>query len=309
MIDWASLGFDPANLPLKICLVGFAPSRVQTPWGNPEIEYWLTNDVYAHTPWTESRCRTFELHSLTGLVENQRRNAQYHEWLRKGKMPVYMPDPQPDFPSAYRFPYELLCQAFPRRYFTNSIAWQQALAILCLTEPTELKDGRVARLARPGAELALYGIDMSAESELTYQRPCCDHYVGVAEAAGIQVFLPDTSDLCKAGALYGLDTTEPLRQKLELKIAQGKQAEQQIDQGLAQLQAQREQLMFQKGQLLGERGAYKYVKSIYTNPMDRVPSAEERAERHGTKVGEVPSTAALSLPNGKVPHPVNVGGS
>lgn len=291
-MDWATLGFA-GPLPLKICILGFAPSRVEAPSQDPTWEIFGVNDVYFHTPRVT---RTFELHHLKGLVEAGRRNAQYMEWLAKGKQPVYVIQPRPEFPSTLAFPFELLREAFPRAYFTNSIAWMTAFATLLLTEPADLADGRKARVARAGAQLALFGVDMAAETEFAAQRPSCEYFVGIAEGAGVDVYIPDTSDLCKAGALYGIDTTAPMRIKLELKINQSKQAEVQVDQQMAALQNQRELLLLQKGQLIGERAAYKYTRAAWTMPTDVVPSAEERARRHA-----LPS----ETPNGQVPVAVH----
>lgn len=317
MFDWASLGFNPAKLPLRVMICGFAPSRANINWDDPDVdEFWLVNDLYAHAPRNDSRCRTFELHSLTGLQETGRRNPAYIEWLKRGKHPVYMAEQIAEFPTSIRFPYEDLLKAFPRRYVSNSIAWMQMLAILLLTDVYDLpeetapngeKIQRKARLARPGAAMALMGIDMSADTEFGQQRPCCDHYVGMADAVGIQVVVPPTSDLCKSPTIYGLDTTAPLRQKIELKIGQYKQAGAQIDQQLANLQAQEKQLLYQKGVIDGEKQFAKYIRNVWTMGTDVVPTEEERAKRHGTVVGAVPSSAAREhVSNGKVP--VETGG-
>lgn len=262
----------------KIAIVGFAPSRNEAPYDDPTWEIWGVNDLYLYVPRVNV---TFELHALRGLLENGRRNKEYLLWLQKGKMPIFMVEPRPDFPTAQRLPFEALLDMFPRRYMTNSVSWMLALAIAELTELATFPDGRQVRVAKPGVQIGMWGVDMAAESEYAAQRPSVEYIIGIADGCGIPTYIPDTSDICKAGALYGLDTTAPLRQKLELKMAELNQAVAQADQQLAQLQAQREQVLYNKGVAEGSKSMAKYVRAAWTMPTDIVKAPEEGKDRHG----------------------------
>lgn len=282
----------------KIAIVGFAGSRTEAPYNDPTWEIWGVNDLYMYVPRVNV---TFELHALRGLLENGRRNKDYLVWLQKGKHPVFMVEPRPDFPSAQRFPFEALLEMFPRRYMTNSIAWMLGLAIAELTELAAFPDGRQVRVAKQGVQLGMWGVDMAAETEYAAQRPSVEYLVGIADGCGLPLYIPDTSDICKATALYGMDTTAPLRQKLEMKIAELNQSAAQADQQLAQLQAQREQILFNKGVAEGSKSMAKYIRAAWTMPTDVVKTPEEGKDRHGEALPTAPASQ-----NGK-PQEVSVG--
>lgn len=257
-------------LPTKIAIVGFADSKDEAPYADPSWEIWGVNDVYAHVPRVD---RSFELHDVGGLVEAGRRNPQYIEWLKQGKLPVYMWDPviqaHPEFGSAVRFPMEQVMSAFGD-YFTNSIAWQTAFALLCLCD---ISDGQVK--AREGVELGLWGVDMAHETEYGTQRPSCEYYIGLARALGVKVYIPATSDLLKSGSLYGISTTVPMRVKLEKRIAK-------LNEQINVLNAQRQQLQMniahieaQMNQIKGAIGAFKYTRGVWTNGAEIVPEVTD----------------------------------
>jgi hypothetical protein len=286
----------------KICILGFADSRDQAPFADKGWEIWGVNDVYAHVPRVN---KTFELHHLKGLVDGGRRNQKYIEWMQKGKMPLFMLRHHPEFPSSIPFPFEVVRENFPRAYFTNSISWMMALAILELTHIAEISDenGNTFRyrLARPGCELSLFGIDMAASTEFGSQRPSCEYFVGIADGCGLPCFIPDNSDLCKATALYGIDTTAPLRVKAESRIVEVKNAMAQVDQQLLMMQQQRENLVFQKGLLQGQKDAWKHIRSNWTMPTDIGVGEVIEGKAHHQLAAP---TSAAPQGNGQVLEPI-----
>lgn len=260
----------------KIALVGFADSRDQAPYNDPTWELWGVNDLYHYVPRLNV---TFELHHIDNL--HVRRNPRHEEWLRKGKMPVWMVDPRPEFPSSQRFPFEQVMKDLNCSYFTNSIAWMTALAVLELTMPLQLPDGRFTRIAKPGAELALFGIDMAASSEYGSQRPSCEYHVGLAQGFGVPVYIPPTSDLCKASSLYGLDTTANLRIKLQAKQKKIKDAINALENQRQQTLNQERILQSQIDQHRGALEANKYVIGVWTMPTDIPIGAQMEAKDRG----------------------------
>lgn len=268
--------------PRKVCIVGFASARDQAPYNDPAWQMWGCNDVYAYVPRIDI---TFELHSLHNLVEGGRRNPKHLEVIASGVRPTVLLDDvikrNPHFKNVQSFPKAEVDALFGRSYYTSSIALMLALAVAECTETHKLPDGREFRLAKAGAEIALFGVDMAAKSEFYAQRPCVEYYIGVADAAGIPVFIHPGSDICKSSGTYGYDTTLPLREKMEVKIAETMKATQSADQNLMNLQLQKENLLYQKGVADGARQALKSLRDTWTNPHEVVKAAEAGKDRHG----------------------------
>lgn len=258
---------DPVTLdrplPNKIAIVGFADSKDEAPFDDPSWEIWGVNDLYAHVKRVD---RSFELHDTGGLVEAGRRNPAYLQWLKEGKTPVYSFNPNPEFPSMIPFPFDRVTQAFGD-YFTNSIAWMTALAGLVLTEE---RDG--ALYPREGAKLGMWGVDMAHETEYGAQRPSCEYYIGVLRGIGVDVFIPTTSDLLKAGSLYGISTTSPMRIKLEKRITTLNKQLNELNNQRSQLQVQIAAIEASMNQIKGAMGAFKYTRGVWTNGTEIAPS-------------------------------------
>ena len=101
--------------------------------------------------------------------------------------PVTIREHYDDIPNSIPFPREFLLTKF-RRYFTNTISWQIALA-----------------LAMGYKEIHLYGINMANDEEYKSQRPSVEYFVGLAEGLGVKVFIPEECDICKSWYDYGFD--------------------------------------------------------------------------------------------------------
>lgn len=284
--------------PLKIALLGFADSKDEAPFDDPSWEIWGVNDVYAHV---KRVTKSFELHETSELIDQGRRNPTYFNWLKEGKLPVYtwqrVIDLHPEFVSAIPFPESAVRAAFGD-YFTNSIAWMTAFALLELCEVDE----KGVMHAREGAELGLWGIDMAHETEYGAQRPSCEFYIGIAKALGVNVYIPATSDLLKTGSLYGIETTAPMRIKMEKRIAK-------LSEQLNGLNAQRQQFQMQiahveasMNQIKGAIGMAKYVRGVWTNGTEIAPSIAGDHQRtlgvpksDGQIVMEVDQNGSLDL--------------
>ena len=186
----------------KVAIVGCADSKGHTPFHlADEYEFWGVNNLHLTLPgrpWT----RWFETHQIKMLP-----NGMY---LRRGKpdfrgqpvpaylqslqalgIPVYMAQPLHAVPNAVQYPLDKVLEAFPRRYFTNTISYMMALALL-----------------EGFTHIGLYGIDMAVSSplrgqnEYSHQRPSCEYFIGIAEWRGVTVDIPAESDLLKTNFLY-----------------------------------------------------------------------------------------------------------
>lgn len=162
-------------------------AREAPPLGSEETvtEVWLSN---SHTT-TLIRCpqaihewtRWFNLHSKKHIVGTY--PAAYHYWQTKAEgRPIYLLKVQPDLPESVAFPREKI-QAFfatpkgPMRYFTCTVTWLIALAVMEGFERIELW-GFELRHTKPGSAYA-------------FERPCFAYWVQVAKDRGIDVFYQD----------------------------------------------------------------------------------------------------------------------
>lgn len=173
----------------KVAIVGKAPASIhRTPFGDESFEIWSLSDNYRALPRWD---RWFEIHD----VEYHREiHPEHWDFLTTdhGK-PLYLLEPHEDIPHALVFPkrdiFRHFSQPLYHRYFTNSISWFIAMALM------------------EGFEhIGVYGVDMAQHEEYAHQRPSCEYWIGVANGLGVTVEVPEESDLMKAAKLYGYET-------------------------------------------------------------------------------------------------------
>lgn len=211
----------------KVAIIGYTDHRALAPFSDDEWEIWGLNDLYFELGGVPpERVRWFQLHSWHEVAHWKRvpvninpmnlsggpphpRDINHVAWLSHAanSIPVYLLEPRPEIPNARIFPLDLAMQEFsldrhtPQRYFTNTISYMLALAIM---EGFE--------------EIGVYGVDMmmggGPGSEYGYQRPSCEFFLGIAQGRGIAVHIPDESDLLKTAFLYGQHEGNALRKKL-----------------------------------------------------------------------------------------------
>ena len=220
-LGWVTNGhlLFPEGLPRtrkKVAIVGFAPSSmldVQYVWDDPDMEIWGLNQLYIAWRGTNlqdefvSRCtRWFQIHHKHSYEAAVSRDHSHHEWLAQHtSFPIYMQKQEPDIPTSIAFPVKEMLQKF-RRYFTNSISWEIALAIY---EGFE--------------EVHLYGVDMAQDGEWEFERPSVEYFLGYLEGTGAKLVLPGKCDICKSIWLYPFEDDAPLREKLQARRAELRQ--------------------------------------------------------------------------------------
>lgn len=186
----------------KIALLGSAPSSIRlAPFTDPEWEIWACSPgAYPHISPTRVNA-FYELHRW----EPPWGPAGPKEWFSKDyiafmaqlRCPVFMIEPVPEIPCSCAYPKDAMLEKFGPFFFTSSIAWMMAMAI------------------EAGAtEIALYGVDMSHETEWQWQRQGCQYFISIARAMGIKVTLPPESDLLCPPRLYGFCEVDPHHVKL-----------------------------------------------------------------------------------------------
>ena len=124
----------------KICIVGFADGhRDAAPWDDPDMEFWGLNRLHQVLANRMPKFnRWFELHSLNKFYI-ETKDEQHAGFLHEFPGPVYLrPDDMGmmDIPNGEPFPIAALLDEFPN-YFTNSISWLLALAILMLADDAQ----------------------------------------------------------------------------------------------------------------------------------------------------------------------------
>lgn len=127
-------------------------------------------------------------------------SPEFHQFLRTHKGPVFMSQVEPSIPTSIRIPFEQLDAKYGAYHWTSTVAYMVALAIEQLG-PRAIAGEKVA--------LGLWGIDMAATEEWSYQRPALQHFLGLAMSIGIHVVLPQESDLMRPPTKYGIGEHNP----------------------------------------------------------------------------------------------------
>lgn len=180
----------------KIAILGTAPSsRLLAPFNDPEWEIWACSPANKDLPHVDT---WFEIHTTSAIDEVG--GTDFKELL-KSHPNVYVQFQTPEFPNAKEFPIESILQEFDRYYLTSSIAWMLCYAI---QQKPEM--------------IGIWGVDMSADEEYSYQRPGCRELVKEAESRGIKVFVPPQSDLLRYPPLYGYSENTQIGCKLKERL-------------------------------------------------------------------------------------------
>lgn len=166
----------------KIAIIGTTSSLIDAPYKDPEWEIWGLNGAYQAIPRWD---RWFDMHSIDTLKKYH--ESVYFDFLKKAGDKVSMVHSTEELPQAKAFPWQELVKKYGR-YFNNTVSWLIAYAI-----------------EQNPAAIGLWGINMAMDEEYGIQRPSCEYFLGVAEGKGIDVFIPETSEIMKCSFLYGVE--------------------------------------------------------------------------------------------------------
>lgn len=245
----------------KVAIVGFTNSRNLTPWDDPTFEKWICNNLHKFVPDKWQRC--YDLHDDATILKD----PEHVAFLQKDQgRPLVVWRPRKEWPSSVGFPKDAVTDTFGR-YFTNSISWMIAHAIMENAE-----------------EIHVYGVDMAQTSEYGSQRPSCEYFLGLAVGLGIKVYVPPTSDLLKVAAMYGAEDDSALYDKV---VEREGELVARMNELNSQLQSMQQQMNHGQLQLASFNGALettRYFKSVWTNA---------RGGRDGQDVGPEGADAAL----------------
>jgi len=172
----------------KLVICGTAPSWQLAPFNDPEYEIWILNDMYSYIPRYDV---LFEIHEINHLRKFYIRNSVtkkcHLDEMAKLTKPIYMQQHHEAIPASIEYPLNEIQEEFGG-YFTNTISYMLALAI---------KHGY--------DHISLFGVNMAGDTEYNTQRPSCEYFIGLARGQGIEIYIPEQSDLLKTAFLYGYE--------------------------------------------------------------------------------------------------------
>jgi hypothetical protein len=178
------------------------------PINDRSFEFWALNDMFKVLPEGVAT-RWFQIHTRkVAALPTKFSPEGCLEWCKTATIPVYMQDKYEDCPCSLKYPLEEILAKFKRRYFTSTPAYMVAMA---LYEGFE--------------EIRLFGIDMSVGTEWGIEKPCMEYWLGRADGMGVDLILPDGSDLLKGHFLYGFEeeTRDAFIDKAKAKLAQARE--------------------------------------------------------------------------------------
>jgi len=188
----------------KVCIVGFTDHReaaLHAPYNDGTWERWGLNELYRYMP-VDQFDRWFEIHDREYLEQTDD-GKQHMQDLATFDIPVFMQRRHDDIPASMEFPVEWLCQTLDSRYWTNCPAYMIGMAI-----------------AMGYSTIHVVGVDMAQDTEYHTQRPCCEHWLGFAKGRGLEIAVPEQSDLLSTLGLYGYQSKETaFSGKIEARIA------------------------------------------------------------------------------------------
>lgn len=259
---------------VNIAIVGYTSTKNDAPWDDPAWNVWICNNLHQFVPdkWE----RLYDLHANAEIVKD----VAHEAYLRKCRKPVFVFEPQADWPASVAFPKDEVTGCFGR-YFTNSISWMTAHAIMEIVAAAEgwaeaqtkalvesqpglaALAGVIQAAARNtflgGCTIGIWGVDMAQGTEYAAQRPSCEYFLGHAAGLGIKIFVPPASDLLKNISLYGAEDDEAIRAKMQNR-------EDDLVQRMGQMQQQQQEIFAHLNQLQGALEDTRYWKGVWLNP-------------------------------------------
>jgi hypothetical protein len=111
----------------------------------------------------------------------------------------------------------------------------------------------------------IYGVDMAVGTEYVDQRPSCEYFIGLARGAGIKVYIPPASDLCKTRFMYAFEEVRQhqYREKIQNMLKNMQQRDSQIQEQMRQMERSHYQYE-------GAIGATREIDKIWANLDDKL---------------------------------------
>lgn len=234
----------------KFAVCGFASSsRGMIPVHDPTWEIWGLNQLYRHIARAD---RWFDIHYYwdSEVVPGTEGDGpgSYRAWLAGSGVPVYMHHLVDGQPTSVRYPIEQVIAHHEADYFTSTIAFMLALAVMEIDRRVDAEvAARLRRMRKADIEalpggvrglaksvygtyaIGVFGVDLIVGTEYFHEKPCAEYWLGAASTRGIQVALPPPSALCKQRFRYGYEKEPDLIVKLSEIETQAAEMQKEID--------------------------------------------------------------------------------
>lgn len=177
----------------KLAIVGSHDvTRKLAPWDNLDYEIWVFNEAVI-TDWAVRHDASFQLHKPEVYSSmNNWVNPKYWPWLQEkhGSQVIYMQDRDDRVPNSRRYPLEEILESLPGAKFhwiTSTASYALALALYLGYQDIEV-----------------YGIELTSNTEYSYQLNNWQYWTGVAVGMGINLKMV-SGMLHFTGTLYGFE--------------------------------------------------------------------------------------------------------
>lgn len=177
----------------KLAIVGsHSATRHLAPFDDPSYDIWVFNEA-PQADWCTRWDACLQLHkrevysSPTNWVK-----SDHWPWLQQdhGERVIWMQDRDERVPNSRRYPLDEITASIPgasMRWIMSTAAYAMALALYLGYE-----------------EIALYGVELSSNTEYAYQWPNWAYWVGIAHGAGVKVDIR-SGQIHFAERLYGYE--------------------------------------------------------------------------------------------------------
>jgi hypothetical protein len=197
----------------KLAIVGsHIATRSDAPYDDPDYEIWLFNEA-PMADWCKRWDAILQLHnpeiysSPTNWV-----NDGHWAWLQQdhgiGKT-IYLQAQDERVPNSVRYPLDEICASLPganNRWFMSSAAYALALALYLGYETIDI-----------------YGVELSSNTEYSYQLPNWLYWLGIAYGMGVKIGLY-SGQVHFAERLYGFEGETQLPRDHFIKRVAGLEA-------------------------------------------------------------------------------------
>ena len=197
----------------ELIILGNGPTRVDCPY---HCETWGVNGGYAFAKRLD---KLFMTDSLEGEILEEEYNI---EKLIEFNGTLVLPKHFPVFDSLgipiEIYPIDEVLAKFKTRFFSNTIAYMMAYALLHTTSIQEL-DGPILRVIDGYDRIYFYGIDMMTNTTYVQEKGGVEFWMGIALAMGVEIINTKGSATGKTwnGKMYGYwgeQEEEMLKEKL-----------------------------------------------------------------------------------------------
>ena len=190
----------------SLAIVGSHPdTREKAPYNDPEWDVWLFNEAPQKPEIYRSWDASFQLHKPEVYAsEHNWVNKDHWNWLQQdhGDKTIWMQEVDPRVPNSKKYPLDDVLKLVPYKYLRSTPAMALALGILLGYDT-----------------IAIYGSDLTSNTEYQYQAINYAFWIGFAHGRGIDLRLE-----CWYGEFHGLPIygyegeTQIPREFFELRI-------------------------------------------------------------------------------------------